>query len=189
MRQVLVGLLLLCGVGAGFAGDPSVLTVHGEPSDQPWWRRAHWQPRATAVQGVPIRRLHPDWCAAESLSRERLDATVGPASVESAVAGRSFLLEGPFDGSAARQIAFVGVYRRCSGEQGLFVAIVEPAKERPRMRFLVEVPEPGSAIALLDREPDGTLAVWWCADCGQGNRIAFNRDKREFYVAGPATRR
>jgi hypothetical protein len=171
------------------AADRAVFTVMPEPSGEPWWRRAQWQPRATIVQGVPIKRLHPDWCAAEALSREHLDRAIGAGAVDQALEGRSFTLEGGFDGSGAVQLAFVGAYRRCTGEQGLFVAIVEPSRERVRMRFLVEVPDPGSALAMLGREPDGTLAVWWCADCASGNRIAFSRDKREFFVAGPATKR
>ncbi len=186
-------MLLLLALWAGplavEAADKAVFTVMAEPADNPWWRRAQWQPRATSVQGVPIKRLHPDWCAAEALSRERLDEVVSAVVVDQALEGRSFTLEGHFDGGAAAQLAFVGAYRRCTGEQGLFVTIIEPSRERVRMRFLVEVPDPGSALAMLAREPDGTLAVWWCADCSNGNRIAFNREKREFYVAGPATRR
>jgi hypothetical protein len=171
------------------AAEPAVLSVADEPADRPWWRRARWQPRAVVIHGVPIKRLHPDWCSAEALLRERFEAAVGAAAVDAALGRRQFLVSGSFDASGAPQIAFVGAYRRCGGEQGLFAAIVEPAKDRVRMRFLVEVPEPGSGLAMLDREPDGTLAVWWCAECGNGNRIAFNRDKREFYVAGPATPR
>lgn len=171
------------------AADKAAFTVAAEPADKPWWRRAQWRPHATTVQGVPIKRLHPDWCAAEALVRERLDEAIGAAMVDQALEGRNFRLEGNFDGSGAPQLAFVGAYRRCSGEKGLFVAIIEPSRDRTRMRFLVEVPDPGSALAMLGREPDGTLAVWWCADCATGNRIAFNRDKREFYIAGPATKR
>jgi hypothetical protein len=184
MKRGLVLLLLLwaspCAV---MAADKAVFSVAPEPADKPWWRRAVWQPRATSVHNVPIKRLHPDWCAAEALGRERLDEAVGAASVDQALEGRSFTLEGNFDGGGTSQLTFVGAYRRCSGEQGLFVAIVEPSRERARMRFLVEVPDPGSALAMLGREPDGTLAVWWCADCANGNRIAYSRDKREFFVA------
>ena len=36
--------------------------------------------------GVPIKRLHPDWCAAEALQRERFDAAVGAAQVDAAMA-------------------------------------------------------------------------------------------------------
>jgi hypothetical protein len=185
----LLWLLLCASAPAAAAADDAVLAVPSEPADKPWWRRAQWRPRAATVHGVPIKRLHPDWCAAEALSRERLDAAVGRAAVDEALGGRGFTLEGHFDGSGVAQLAFVGAYRRCAGEQGLFVAIVEPWRDRTRMRFLVELPEPGSALAVLDREPDGTLAVWWCADCANGSRIAFNRETREFYVAGPATRR
>ena len=190
MRPALVLVLVLwAGSCAVQAADKAVFIVAPEPADKPWWRRAQWQPRATSVQNVPIKRLHPDWCAAEALNRERLDEAIGAALVDQALEGRAFTLEGNFDGSGAPQLAFVGAYRRCSGEQGLFVTIIEPSRDRARMRFLVEVPDAGSALAMLGREPDGTLAVWWCADCANGNRIAFNREKREFYVAGPATRR
>ncbi len=190
MRPVVMLLLVLWVAPVTVeAADKAVFSVAAEPADKPWWRRAQWQPRATSVRNVPVKRLHPDWCAAEALSRERLDEAIGTAAVDQALEGRSLTLEGQFDGTGSPQLAFVGAYRRCSGEQGLFVAIIEPARERVRMRFLVEVPDPGSALAMLAREPDGTLAVWWCADCANGNRIAFNRDKREFYVAGPATRR
>jgi hypothetical protein len=185
----LLWLVLIASPPPGAAAQDTVLVIAAEPADAPWWRRAQWQPRATQVHGVPIKRLHPQWCAAEALERAPFDKLIGAAAIDEALAGRRFRLEGSFDGSAAVQWAFVGAYRHCSGEQGLFVAIVEPGKERVRMRFLVEAPEPGSGLAMLDREPDGTLAVWWCADCANGNRIAYNRDKREYFVAGPATRR
>jgi hypothetical protein len=183
--------LTLCSASAlaAAAASKAVFVVAPEPADKPWWQRAQWHPRSTTVHGVPIKRLHPDWCAAEALQRERLDSVVGVAAVDEALAGHLLTLEGHFDGGRVAQVAFVGAYRRCAGEQGLFVAIVEPWRDRTRMRFLVELPEPGSALAMLDREPDGTLAVWWCAQCANGNRIAFNHETREFYVAGPATRR
>ena len=141
------------------------------------------------MHGVAIKRLHPEWCAAEAFSRELIgEALLGPAG-GSPLDGLSFLVEGSFDGGGKLQIAFVGAYRRCAGEQGLFFAIVEPQRERPRMRFLVEVPEPGSAFAAIGREPDGSLAVWWCAQCDNGARIEFNRESKGFFVAGPAARR
>jgi hypothetical protein len=186
---VIVALCVLVALPGPVRAAKPLLDVAAEPVDKPWWRRAQWHPRAAAVHGVAIKRLHPQWCAAEALRRAPLDEAFGAAEVDRALAGRTFMLEGAFDGSGALQRAFVGAYRRCDGEQGLFVAVVEPARDRTRMRFLVEVPDPGSALALLDREPDGTLAVWWCADCGNGSRIAYNRERREFYVAGPATRR
>jgi hypothetical protein len=190
MRALAVlSLWLLLGVPQLEAAPDAVLVVAAEPADAPWWRRAQWRPRATQVYGVPVKRLHPQWCAAEALTSERLEPLVGAAVLETALAGRHLRIDGMFDGSAALQSAFVGAYRRCDGERGLFAAIVEPAKDRMRMRFLVEAPEPGSGLAMLDREPDGTLAVWWCADCANGNRIAYNRDKREYFIAGPAGRR
>ncbi|MDH5330831.1 MAG: hypothetical protein OEW27_12855 [Aquincola sp.] len=138
---------------------------------------------------MAIKRLHPDWCAAEAFSRDLLSEALLELQPSGSFDGYVFLVEGSFDGRGKPQIAFVGAYRRCSGEQGLYFAIVEPQRERPRMRFLVEVPEPGSAIATIGREPDGTLAVWWCDQCDNGVRVEYSRETLGFFVAGPATRR
>jgi hypothetical protein len=180
--------LLLFAPSIALAAEPA-LFVAAEPAADPWWLRAQWRPRATVVRGVPIKRLHPDWCAAEAFSRELIgESLLGPAA-GNPLEGLDFVLEGTFDGSGRPQMAFVGAYQRCAGEQGLYLAIVEPHRDRPRMRFLVEFPNPGSAFAAVGREPDGSLAVWWCAACDNGQRIAFNREARGFFVAGPATRR
>jgi hypothetical protein len=166
-----------------------VLTVRPEPARDPWWQRATLAPRATVVRGMPIKRLEPAWCAAEAFTRELFgEELLGPAG-SSALDGLVFSIDASFDGSGRLQTAFVGAYRRCDGERGLFVAITDRPGDRPRMRFLVEVPDAGTAFAALALEPDGTLAVWWCAGCDNGHRIAFNRETRGFYVAGPATRR
>ena len=168
---------------------PPVLSVRPEPARDAWWQRATLNPRATSVRGVAIKRLEPAWCAAEAFTRELFgEELLGPAG-GSPLEGLAFSLEASFDGSGKPQTAFVGAYRRCDGERGLFVAITDRPGERPRMRFLVEVPDPGTAFAALALEPDGTLAVWWCAACDNGHRIAYSRETRGFYVAGPATRR
>ena len=168
---------------------PPVLSIRPEPARDPWWQRATLAPRATTVRGIAIKRLEPAWCVAEAFTREFFgEELLGPAG-GNPLDGLAFSLEASFDGSGKTQTAFVGAYRRCSGESGLFVAITDRPGERPRMRFLVEVPDPGTAFAALALEPDGTLAVWWCAACDNGHRIAYNRETRGFYVAGPATRR
>lgn len=189
-RLSLLALLLLAlSATATTVAPGDVLIVAPEPAAEPWWQRARWQPKSQAVRGVAIKRLHPEWCAAEVFSRELIGEDRLGAAAGSPLDGLDFTLEGNFDGSGRPQIAFVGVYRRCAGEQGLFAAIVEPARDRPRMRFLVEVPNTDSALATVGREPDGTLAVWWCVACPNGVRIEFNRETRGFFVAGPATPR
>lgn len=181
--------MVLAAAAPAQAPQTDSLVVSGEPAAEPWWRRARWAPRSTQVHGIAIKRLHPEWCAAEAFSRQLFgDALLGPGG-GSPLEGLSFLVEGSFDGSGKPQIAFVGAYKRCAGEQGLFFAIVEPQRERSRMRFLVEAPEPGSAFAAIGREPDGALAVWWCAQCDNSARVEFNREARGFFVAGPAVRR
>jgi hypothetical protein len=178
-------------VQAQAAATP-LLSVRPEPARDPWWQRATLAPRATHVRGIAIKRLEPAWCAAEAFTRELFgEELLGPAGGNplDGLGGAPGRFEASFDGSGKPQTAFVGAYRRCNGESGLFVAITDRPGERPRMRFLVEVPDPGTAFAALALEPDGTLAVWWCAACNNGHRIAYNRETRGFYVAGPATRR
>lgn len=184
-----------CAWAQGTAAPPSgapptpVLTVRAEPARDPWWQRASLTPRATVVRGLPIKRLEVAWCAAEAFTQDLFgDVLLGP-SAGNPLEGLAFALDGNFDGGAGSQTAFVGAYRRCDGEQGLFLAIIERSGHRTRMRFLVEVPDPGTVFAALSLEPDGALAVWWCAACDNGHRIVFNRETRGFYVAGPATRR
>ena len=179
----------VCGQAAAPIASAPVLSVRPEPARDPWWQRATLTPRATVVRGMPIKRLEPAWCAAEAFTRELFgEELLGPPG-GSPLNGLAFSIDASFDGSGKTQTAFVGAYRRCDGERGLFVAITDRRAERPRMRFLVEVPDPGTALAALAIEPDGTLAVWWCADCDNGHRIAYSRETRGFYVAGPATRR
>jgi hypothetical protein len=186
-----MGMSLVLGVGAlasVHAADP-LLVVASEPAADPWWQRSQWHPRATVVRGINIKRLHPDWCAAEAFTRELVGEAQLGAAAGNPLGGLDFELEGNFDGSGNSQVAFVGAYKRCAGEQGLFAVIVEPHRDRPRMRFLVEVPNAPSAFAALGREPDGTLAVWWCAACDNGVRLEFNRETKGFFVSGVATRR
>jgi hypothetical protein len=188
-RALLLGLACAAVISVARAEPSDLLVVAPEPAAAPWWRRAKWAPRSTTVQGMAVKRLHPDWCAAEAFSRDLFNEGLRGQQPIGSFDGDVFQIEGSFDGRGKRQIAFVGAYRRCSGEQGLYFAIVEPQRERTRMRFLVEVPEPGSAFAAIGREPDGTLAVWWCDQCDNGVRVEFSRETQGFFVAGPATRR
>lgn len=197
MNRLACAIATWCAMLAANAQGPTpaaalpspVLSVRPEPARDPWWQRATLTPRATVVRGLPIKRLEPAWCAGEAFTQELFgDELLGPAG-GSPLDGLAFSVDASFDGSGKLQTAFVGAYRRCDGERGLFVAIVDRPGERPRMRFLVEVPDPGTVFAALALEPDGTLAVWWCAGCDNGHRIAYNRETRGFYVAGPATRR
>jgi hypothetical protein len=173
------------------------VVVQAEPASDPWWQRATLNPRASTVRGISVKRLEPAWCAAEAFTRELFGEELLGAVGGNPLEGLTFTLEHSFDGSGRPQTAFVGAYRRCNGEHGLFVAIVDRPVERPsqreagrqRVRFLVEVPDPGTAFAGLSLEPDGALAVWWCGSCNNGHRIAYNRETRGFFVAGPASRR
>ncbi len=196
-RLVVVVVLLILVPPMAPAGSKDTqpfLVVKPEPMEDPWWLRATLNPKSQAVRGMPIARLQTAWCAADALATSQFgEELLGSAGGDPLAGGLSFALEAALDGTGRLQSAFVGAYRRCDGERGLFLAITDTwrdgARERTRLRFLVEVPDANSAIAAVGLEPDGTLAVWWCAQCDEGHRILYNRETRGFYVAGPATRR
>ena len=191
-RNLCWGLLsaLLVGAACHAAGPAAIVSVRDAPASDAWWLRATLNPRSVVVRGLPVKRIAPPWCAADELSRETLgEGLLGMAGGTPLADGQVFALSAALDGSGRMQTALVGAYRRCDGERGLFVMIVEPVRERPRMRFLVELPEPGTALAALSLAADGTLVAWWCnTACDQGSRILYNRETREFYVGGPAVR-
>lgn len=179
---------------AGGKNTPPFLVIKPEPMEDPWWLRGTLHPKSQVVRGMPIVRLQAAWCAADALVPSQFgEELLGSMGGDPLAGGLSFSLEAALDGTGRLQSAFVGAYRRCDGERGLFLAITDTwrdsARERHRLRFLVEVPDANSAIAAVGLEPDGTLAVWWCGQCDEGHRILYNRDTRGFYVAGPATRR
>jgi hypothetical protein len=198
-RLVLLPLLLLLSAWASvcIAGNKEpqpFLVVRPEPVEDPWWLRATLYPKSQTVRNMPIARLQPAWCAAEAFAPSQFgEDLLGSIGGDPLAGGLSFALEAALDGTGRLQSAFVGVYRRCDGERGLFLAITETSRDgwrdKSRLRFLVEAPDAGSAIAAVGLEPDGTLAVWWCAHCDTGHRILYNKETRGFYVAGPATRR
>jgi hypothetical protein len=179
---------------AGSKDTQPFVVVTPEPMEDPWWLRATLHPKGQVVRGMPIARLQAAWCAADAFAPSQFgEELLGSLGGDPLAGGLSFSLEAALDGTGRLQSAFVGAYRRCDGERGLFLAITDTwrdgARERYRLRFLVEVPDANSAIAAVGLEPDGTLAVWWCAKCDEGHRVLYNRETRGFYVAGPATRR
>jgi hypothetical protein len=198
LRLLALGLWLGWMPIAGWAGvakeSAPFLAVKPEPSGDPWWLRATVHPKGQFVRGMAIQRLQTGWCAADAFAPSQFgDELLGPLGGDPLAGGLTFSLEAALDGSGRLQSAFVGAYRRCDGERGLFLAITETsrdgARDRTRLRFLVEVPDANSAIAAVGPEPDGTLAVWWCGQCDTGHRILYNKETRGFYVAGPASRR
>lgn len=190
-RQWVLGVALLGLAATALAGskDAPFIVVRPEPVDDPWWLRASLNPKSQTLRGVPIQRFQTAWCAAEAFAPSLFgEELLGPQGGDP-LGGLTFGLEAALDGTGRLQSAFVGAYRRCDGERGLFLAITDTVRERLKVRFLIEVPDAGSAFAALGLEPDGTLAVWWCAQCDTGHRILYNRETRGFFVAGPATRR
>jgi hypothetical protein len=152
------------------------VTVAPEPGGAPWWKRATLHPSGAQVRGLPLARIESSWCAADELGAEAFGDRLAGAGAASPLRDLRFALEAPLEGSARLQTAVLGAYRRCSGEQGLFVLIVEPRADRPRFRYLLEAPDPGTALAGLRFDAARRqLVVHWCGlACDTESRIAWD---------------
>ncbi len=184
-------LLALALVGAAAAATPAdppvplvpLVQIAAEPLWKAWWLRADLQPTGTQVRGLPLARLHPQWCAADEFAPERFPSGVftGPGGVDLLAAERAaFTLEGPFDGGPRRLISTVGAYARCTGEVGHFLLVLDPTPRGLKLRYLLERPFDGSVLTVLRQIDARTLRFSPCLACDEGVLLRWNPQTRHF---------
>jgi hypothetical protein len=92
----------------------------------------------------------------------------------------SFSLEGHFDGSAATQVALVGVYQECLGQKGRFILILDqPISSKPKVRFVSATPTDRQFGALAKGEGN-TIVAWACMQCDGFSILKWDRKRRKF---------
>jgi hypothetical protein len=162
---------------------PPLVQIAAEPAWKAWWLRAILQPSGTEVRGLPLPRLHRDWCAADAFSVERFPQGVfiGPGGTDLLGAERAgFTVEGAFDGGLRRLIATVGAYRRCDGELGHFLLVLDPTRRGLKLRYLLERPFDGSVLTVLRQVDEQTLRWSPCLACNEGVLVRWNPQTRYF---------
>jgi hypothetical protein len=162
---------------------PPLVQVSAEPAWKAWWLRADLHPSGQQLRGLPLPRLHPDWCAADEFGRDRFPAGIfiGPGGTDLLGAERAgFTFEGAFDGGLRKLIATVGVYRRCSGELGHFLVVLDPTRRGLKLRYLLERPFDGSALTVLRQVDPHTLRWSPCLGCNEGVLVRWNAQTRHF---------
>ena len=93
--------------------EPPFVTINGDLKTTAWWVIAEFHPFTTEVRGIPASQIRKTWCKATEFRKDLIpkELLVENNADGMAQAGLSFALEGHFDGSAANQVALVGVYR------------------------------------------------------------------------------
>lgn len=163
-------------------GQQSFVTVEGDLKSTAWWVLADFHPFTTEVRGIPVNQIRKNWCKATEFRKELIPRELLFAdNVDAMEAAKlSFAMEGHFDGSAANQIALVGVYQECSAKKGTFVLILDqPADGNSKIRFVSATPT-AHQFGALGKGEGNTIVVWGCMECDGRSVLKWDRKKRKF---------
>jgi hypothetical protein len=157
------------------------MTLDKNMGDAAWWVVAQFHPFTTEVRGIPASKLRKGWCKATELRKDLLPRDVvfdknGKDTMEEF----SFALEGNFDGSAAKQVALVGVYEDCAGKTGHFFMILETAPAGQFKVRLLDAEQNVHPFSALSIDKDKTIYVWYCMECDNFAKLKWDRKKRKF---------
>lgn len=157
--------LALAGLAASACADRPLVRVAPEPAGHAWWLRASFDPRGRALRGVPVRALHPRWCAVDELGPaafadlERADG--GDAWARSAP---RYSVPGPEVDGRATRVQLV-VFRECAGATGTAMLLLDDAATSGGRPVAVQVLARPAAYAMLDSDAPARVHVVHCQDC------------------------
>ena len=178
-------LLLGCAFALATAharAEPAFVTIEGDAKSIAWWVLADFHPSTTEVRGIPASRIDKSWCKATEFRKELIprELLFEGGTDAMAAADMSFAIEGPFDGTATRQVALVGVFQECSGPKGRFILILDqPADGKPKIRF-VDAVRTDRQFGALKRGDDNSIIAWTCMECDNASILKWDRKKRRF---------
>jgi hypothetical protein len=174
-------IAVMLGFAPAQAEQPFV-TINGDTKSTAWWVLAEFHPFTTEVRGIPVNQIRKTWCKATEFRKDLIpkELLVENGVDVMAQAKLSFALEGHFDGSAADQVALVGVYQECTGKTGSFMLILDQLAEgKSKVRFVSASPTEHQFSA-LETGKRNTIVVWSCMECDGRAILKWDRKKRKF---------
>jgi hypothetical protein len=177
------GPVLVALLASACATRPLV-TVVPEPANHAWWLRARFEPRATSLDGVPVRAVNPAWCVADVLTPADFDAYEradgrdpwGPDAAR-------YSVPGPHVDGRATRVELVA-YRECAGPTGTAMLLVVPGAGTPRVLALQAIATP-AAYAMLDSDRPGHVRVVHCQDCDAFDDYRWDPVARRWSAVDP----
>ncbi|MGY8685935.1 hypothetical protein Q2941_50855 [Bradyrhizobium sp. UFLA05-153] len=158
------------------------MTIEGDLKYAAWWVLADFHPFTTEVRGIPANKINKSWGKATEFRKDLIPRELlfeGGADAMAA-ADVSFVIEGRFDGTAARQVALVGVFQECSGPKGRFILILDqPAEGKAKVRF-VSAFRTDRQFGALQKGSDNSIVALDCMECDSGSVLKWDRKKRKF---------
>lgn len=172
MRRLIAACLLLT---CGLHSQAARLDIRTEPANHAWWLRATLTPDSRTLFGLPLAHFNPRWCAADFWEPSLLPRD---ALVEAFVGTDLAFSQTWHAHGLPSLLAKVGVYRRCDGKTGSFVALLDLRGPRTRVRHVEEI-EPAAFTALaLSR--NNALEIWWCSECDDFLEMSWDVGRQKF---------
>jgi hypothetical protein len=163
---------------AAAQAQQSFVTVKPEPKTEAWWLRAEFHPMHAQVRGIPVAQIRRNWCKATEYTRElfpnELLVEDGKDSLKEY--GLAFSATGNFDRSKTRQVALVGVYQTCAGQQGSFLLVID--EDTRKIRFVDTTPSKTQFAVLAPDKND--IVILYCMECDIGGTLRWNAKKKAF---------
>jgi len=173
---LLASLFFVLTTAVGNTESNSFVSIAPEPERRAWWLRAEFYPSDVEVRGIPVGKIRATWCKATEFRKDLF-----PPDLARDLEGRSFTVDGFFDGSKTRQTALVGAYETCTGEKGSFLLILAwPQAGAPVIRFVHEMGIPFGIVSTATT--DSTLAVLHCLECDHFTKFKWDKSKRRFVM-------
>jgi hypothetical protein len=179
------GILLLSiaqAQGQQAQEQQSFVTIEGDLKSAAWWVLADFHPFTTEVRGIPVNQIRKNWCKATEFRKDLFPRQLlFDGNVDLMEADKmSFAVEGHFDGSAASEVALVGVYQECAGKKGTFVLILDQlADGKSKIRFVSATPA-DHQFGALEQGEGNTIVAWSCMECDGRSVLKWDRKKRKF---------
>ena len=145
--------------------------VHGTGQHLAWWLTATFDPRESAIEGLPVEQLQRAWTQASVLQSSMLPPEAGAPGESVADHDAALSIETDLDGDGRRERAVVGVFETRTGQTGRFLLILGRASAktawRKRAVFTIAGPPGFSAIAMRN----GHIQWVTCFECDTGCEV------------------
>lgn len=172
MKSILIIITMIFFVSCTNAPQKhkSFVHINPTPENHPWWLRIEYFPSGKNISNIPIKKINRDWCAANVFSPEDYASVLSNEDFDALKnrAEMAFELNGRFDGVHDLK-AVSGVYQKCTGEKGNFIALIEPAlpqkNDQAELISVLEMNQNKANFMVLLPEVDNMLGVGWCFDC------------------------
>ncbi|HAA03111.1 MAG TPA: hypothetical protein DCE18_07045 [Syntrophobacteraceae bacterium] len=153
-----------------------------EPTSYAWWVALEFKPMDTAIEGIPVQQIRPDWIRASILTKESIPpkAFQEDGGRDSMADARvAFSRDGDFNGDGIPDKAVVGTYEDRKGGLGQFLLILTRGTGEAWKVLVVNVAAGKPGFSAL-RAKGKRLQWWFCMQCDDFVEVLWDAKKKTF---------